>query len=124
MKFNTTIPIGLRAFYLDELSLYRSSLQSGNLPKAWHHLERSHILGQSYPLEHTYTHWLMLKFGLRQRNIKEVLGQVLRLLVGGWKSFIDHVPIGNTGSSNVPPLRRMEMPEDIAKILNQYRKTR
>ncbi|NYJ28132.1 DUF3703 domain-containing protein [Allomuricauda sp. ARW1Y1] len=123
MKFNTTIPIGLRAFYLDELNLYRSSLQSGNLTQAWHHLERSHILGQSYPLEHTYTHWLMLKFGLRQRSIKEVLGQVLRLLVGGWKSFIDHVPIGNTGGINVPPLKRMEMPEDIAKILKKYRKT-
>jgi hypothetical protein len=65
----------------------------------------------------------MLKFGLRQRNTKEVLGQVLRLLVGGWKSFIDHVPIGNTGGSDVPPLKRMEMPEDIAKILNKYRKT-
>ncbi|ALM20302.1 hypothetical protein AAT17_03090 [Nonlabens sp. MIC269] len=123
MKFNTTIPIGLREFYLDELNLYRSSLQSGNLTQAWHHLERSHILGQSYPLEHTYTHWLMLKFGLRQRNTKEVLGQVLRLLVGGWKSFIDHVPIGNTGGSNVPPLKRMEMPEDLIKILKKYRKT-
>ncbi|KAA2218707.1 MULTISPECIES: DUF3703 domain-containing protein [Flavobacteriaceae] len=123
MKFNTTIPIGLRAFYLDELNLYRSSLHSGNSSQAWHHLERSHILGQSYPLEHTYTHWSMLKFGLRQRNTKEVLGQVLRLLVGGWKSFIDHVPIGNTGGSDVPPLKRMEMPEDIAKILNKYRKT-
>ena len=53
MKFNTTIPIGLRAFYLDELNLYRSSLHSGNSSQAWHHLERSHILGQSYPLEHT-----------------------------------------------------------------------
>ncbi|WP_369385836.1 DUF3703 domain-containing protein [Nonlabens tegetincola] len=98
-------------------------MQSGNLTQAWHHLERSHILGQSYPLEHTYTHWLMLKFGLRQRNTKEVLGQVLRLLVGGWKSFIDHVPIGNTGGSNVPPLKRMEMPEDLIKILKKYRKT-
>ncbi|WP_343487396.1 DUF3703 domain-containing protein [Allomuricauda sp. d1] len=123
MKLNTTIPEGLKLFYLNELNLYRSSLHSGNSSQAWHHLERSHILGQSYPLEHTYTHWLMLKFGLRQRNTKEVLGQVLRLLVGGWKSLIDHVPIGNTGGSNVPPLKRMEMPEDIAKILNKYRKT-
>lgn len=123
MKLNTTIPEGLKLFYLNELNLYRSSLHSGNSSQAWHHLERSHILGQSYPLEHTYTHWLMLKFGLRQRNTKEVLGQVLRLLVGGWKSFIDHVPIGNTGGSDVPPLKRMEMPEDIAKILNKYRKT-
>lgn len=123
MKFNTTIPHDLKSRYLKELELYRSSLQNNDLLTAWHHLERSHILGQSYPLEHTYTHWLMLKFGLRQRNIKEVLGQVLRLLVGGWKSFIDHVPIGNTGGSDVPPLKRMEMPADIARTLNQYRKT-
>ncbi|GAK96677.1 hypothetical protein JCM19294_986 [Nonlabens tegetincola] len=44
-------------------------------------------------------------------------------MVGGWKSFIDHVPIGNTGGSNVPPLKRMEMPEDLIKILKKYRKT-
>ena len=123
MKLNTFIPKGLRSFYLNELNLYRSSMQSGNLSQAWHHLERSHILGQSYPIEHTYTHWLMLKFGFRQRNTKEVLGQVTRLLVGGWKSFIDHVPLGNTGGSDTPPLKKMELPEDIADILSTYRKT-
>ena len=124
MKFNTVIPKDLKNFYLNELSLYRSSLLNGHLSQAWYHLERSHIIGQSYPLEHSYTHWLMLKFGFRQRNINEVLGQVLRLLVGGWKSFIDHVPLGNTGGSNVPPLKNMELPIDIADILSQYRKTK
>ena len=87
MKFNTTIPHDLKSRYLKELELYRSSLQNNNLLTAWHHLERSHILGQSYPLEHTYTHWLMLKFGLRQRNTKEVLGQVIAAL-GWWLEII------------------------------------
>jgi len=73
-------------------------------------------------MEHSYTHWLMLKFGFSQRNIKEVFGQVIRLLVGGWKSFIDHVPLGNTGGSNVPPLKKMEMPRDLTLILNNHSK--
>lgn len=122
MKLNTFIPKGLRGFYLNELNLYRFSMQSGNLSQAWHHLERSHILGQSYPLEHTYSHWLMLKFGFRQRNVKEIFGQLIRLLVGGWKSFIDHVPLGNTGGSNVPPLKKIELPKDLAHILKTYKR--
>lgn len=120
MKIKTVIPDGLKKHYIKELELYRISLLKSNLSKAWHHLERSHILGQSYPYEHTYSHWLMLKFGLRQKNLKEVLGQILRLVVGGWKSFIDHVPTGNTGGSDVPPLKRMKLPIDLEKILTKY----
>ncbi|MFS4416019.1 DUF3703 domain-containing protein [Maribacter sp. 2307ULW6-5] len=120
MKFNTVIPDGLKRHYLMELEQYRSCLQKNDSSMAWHHLERSHVLGQSYPLEHTYSHWLMLKFGFRQKNLKEVFGQLLRLLVGGWKSFIDHVPIGNTGGSNVPPLTRMKLPVELEEILGLY----
>ena len=120
MKIKTVIPDGLKKHYNKELELYRISLLKGDLSKAWHHLERSHILGQSYPYEHSYSHWLMLKFGLRQKNLKEVLGQILRLAVGGWKSFIDHVPTGNTGGSDVPPLKRMKLPLDLEKVLTKY----
>lgn len=123
MKFNTNIPKGLKEYYDKELNLYRNSLNRKDYGIAWKHLERSHILGQSYPYEHTYSHWLMLKFGFRQKNTKEILGQVVRLVVGGWKSFIDHVPVGNTGGVNVPPLKRMELPHDLEIILNQYRPT-
>lgn len=123
MKFNTIIPKGLKEHYQSELSLYRLSLNRKEYTAAWKHLERSHILGQAYPYEHTYSHWLMLKFGFRQKNVKEVLGQLLRLAVGGWKSFIDHIPTGNTGGSNVPPLKKMELPQDLSIILNQYKPT-
>lgn len=123
MKFNTIIPKGLKEHHQNELSLYRLSLNRKEYTAAWKHLERSHILGQAYPYEHTYSHWLMLKFGFRQKNAKEVLGQLLRLAVGGWKSFIDHIPTGNTGGSNVPPLKKMELPQDLNIILNQYKPT-
>ena len=121
MKFNTIIPVELKKHYSEELNQYRSYLEKDNFLRAWFHLERSHIIGQSYPLEHTYSHWLMLKFGFRQKDLKEIFGQIIRLLVGGWKSFIDHVPTGNTGGSDVPPLKRMELPSDLNKILSPYK---
>lgn len=60
----------------------------------------------------------MLQFGFKIKNAKEIVGQIPRLLVGGVKSFVGHIPVGNTGGANVPPLRAMEIPEDIQKILN------
>jgi hypothetical protein len=116
MKFNTVIPKYLKPFYNKELLCYKKALKGQDFSTAWYHLERSHIIGQSYPIEHTYSHWLMLQFGLMQKNNKEVFGQLMRLAVGGWKSFINHVPVGNTGGANVPPLKRMAIPNDIKEI--------
>jgi len=121
MKLNTAMPKGLKRSYEQELRNYRQALLVNDLSKAWNQLERSHIIGQSYPLEHTYSHWLMLKFGFRQKDLKEIFGQIIRLLVGGWKSFIDHIPVGNTGGANVPPLKTMEIPNDLKTVLIQYR---
>lgn len=116
MNFNIKIPAKLRQAYLEEINSYQKAIREGELTVAWKHLERSHIIGQSYPFEHSYSHWLMLKFGLRQQNTREVFGQVIRLAAGGWKSFIDHVPLGNTGGSDVPPLRVMSIPDDIQAL--------
>ena len=116
MRLNVRIPNTLKDAYNAELKQYKYYLKKEKYNNAWYHLERSHIIGQSYPLEHTYSHWLMLKFGFRQKDTKEVFGQVVRLLVGGWKSFINHVPLGNTGGSNVPPLKTMPIPNDFEKL--------
>ncbi len=121
MRFNIIIPKGLKKEYNKELQAYRAYMQLNDLPNAWRHLERSHILGQSYPIEHTYTHYLMLRLGFINRDFKEVMGQLLRLMVGGFKSFMDHVPLGNTGGSNVGPLQPMPVKADLDKILKKYR---
>lgn len=92
----------------------------GNLQLAWRHLERAHILGQPWAVEHTYVHWEMLKFGLRIKSPKEIIGQIPRLLVGGIKSFVGKIPVGNTGGANVPPLEPMEIPEDIKSAMRPY----
>lgn len=121
MKLNWTIPAGLKVYYQKELEKYKTELSLGNLQVAWRHLERAHILGQPWPIEHTQVHWLMLKFGIRIKDTREIIGQIPRLLVGGVKSFVGTIPVGNTGGADVPPLRPMEIPEDLQTILKPYR---
>lgn len=116
MKFNLQIPPRLKLHYDAELNQYLVEFKAKNLSKAWRHLERAHIIGQSYPMAHTIVHWKMLKFGFVIKNTKEIVGQIPRLLVGGVKSFVGQVPLGNTGGADVPPLRPMEIPADLKKI--------
>jgi hypothetical protein len=120
MKLYTEIPAGLQAHFSRELKGYKQSLLDGDLGKAWSHLERAHILGQAYPWQHSYAHLEMLKFGFRIKSTKEVLGQIPRLLIGGVKSFVGKIPVGNTGGANVHPLQPMEIPQDLKNILHQY----
>jgi hypothetical protein len=121
MKFYWSMPAGLKVSYRKELEIYKRELSNNNLPLAWRQLERAHILGQPWFVQHTHTHWLMLRFGIKIKNRKEILGQLPRLLVGGIKSFVGIIPTGNTGGANVPPLRKMEIPEDLKNMMRPYR---
>ena len=102
MKVNTLMPLQLKPHYQKELKAYWTELRKKQFQQAWMHLERAHILGQPYPYQHSQVHWLMLKFGIRIKSIKEILGQVPRLMIGGVKSFVGTIPVGNTGGANVP----------------------
>lgn len=118
MKLYTAMPKKLKPFYQTELDKAAILLQHGKLQECWRHYERAHILGQRYPLAHSYVHWLMLRFGIKIKDTKEILGQITRLFFGGVKSFVGTVPIGNTGGANVPPLKPMEIPDDLQAIIN------
>lgn len=120
MKFYWKMPEGLRTAYKKELSLFHDLERNAELQSAWRHLERAHILGQPWAIEHTEIHWEMLKFGFRIKNSREIIGQIPRLLVGGVKSFVGKIPVGNTGGANVPPLKPMEIPEDIKAMMKPY----
>lgn len=121
MKFYWSMPDGLKVYYRKELKNYRIEIDKANLQLAWRLLERAHIIGQPWFVQHTYVHWLMLRFGIKIRNKKEILGQIPRLLLGGVKSFVGKIPTGNTGGANVPPLRVMEIPEDLKNMMKPYR---
>jgi hypothetical protein len=115
------MPAGLRVHYRQELEIYKSEISKADFQQAWRQLERAHIIGQPWFVQHTYIHWLMLKFGIKIRNKKEILGQLPRLLVGGIKSFVGIIPTGNTGGANVPPLRKMEIPEELKNMMRPYK---
>jgi hypothetical protein len=120
MKTYWKMPIGLRKDFEHELTLYKQHFNNGALDKAWRYLERAHILGQPWAVDHIHVHWLMLKFGFKIKNWHEILGQIPRLLVGGVKSFVGKIPVGNTGGANVPPLKPMEIPDDIKEKMRPY----
>jgi hypothetical protein len=64
----------------------------------------------------------MLRFGFMIKDWAEIRGQIIRLFVGGVKSFAGKVPVGNTGGANVPPLLSMEIPEALQRILDSNTK--
>lgn len=121
MKLYWSMPVGLKVYYRHELENYRSEMSKANLQLAWRQLERAHIIGQPWFVQHSYVHWLMLRFGIKIKNKKEILGQLPRLLLGGVKSFVGKIPTGNTGGANVPPLRVMEIPEELKNMMRPYK---
>lgn len=120
MKLHFKIPQGLNKHVTDELLKSKETFRKGELQTSWRHLERAHILGQAYPIEHSQAHWHMLLFAFRIKNTKEILSQIPRLLVGGVKSFVGEIPLGNSGGANVSPLKPMEIPSDLKEILSAY----
>lgn len=122
MKFYTTMPKASQPFYQNELTKAVVSFKKGHFIISWRHLERAHVLGQPYPLQHTAVHWKMFMFGIRLKNLEEVTGQIPRLLFGGVKSFVGNIPVGNTGGANVPPLLPMDIAADLAEIINNTKK--
>lgn len=119
MRFYTIIPKSLKQYYTNELTMYKKNLDNGFMEKAWRHLERAHIIGQRYPLSHSYVHWKMLQFGIKIKNFREIIGQIPRLIFGGIKSFVGIIPVGNPGGSNVPPLKPFPIDDDINEIFKK-----
>ena len=116
---NTNMPEALKSFYRQELLQAKIEFDKKHYQQSWRHLERAHILGQPYPVAHTAVHWKMLKFGIKIKNGKEIIGQIPRLLAGGVKSFVGKIPVGNTGGANVPPLQPMEIPDELLSTINR-----
>ena len=83
---------------------------------AFEHLENAHIMGQPYVIPHTYSHYWMFKIGIRQKDTKQVIGQIFRMLASIIFSRI-WVPEGNTGGVDVNPFKPMPVPEKLKPFL-------
>lgn len=109
--------------YVDvELQSAIQAEAQGKSFNAFAFLERAHILGQSSTFQHVRVHWFMFLWGLRQRSIRECLGQILRIGGAATKTAIGFIPEGNTGGSNISPFKKLPIPTDLANIINLARK--
>ena len=109
---------GLSDHVTRELELAKSATDPGG---AFRHLERAHILGQYCTSDHVRTHVAMLRWGLAQRDVKEVVGQVIRIIAAATKTAFGWIPVGNTGGANVSPIKPMPLPDDLAEIIARNR---
>jgi Protein of unknown function (DUF3703) len=84
---------------------------------AFSHLERAHVLAQAITYDHTRIHWRMLKLGLRMRSLREIFGQIIRIVGASTKTPFGIYPTGNTGGANVYFFKPMPIPADLQQIL-------
>ena len=84
----------------------------------WPQLERAHIVSQPWAWPHTKVHWIMLTTSLRQRDPREALGQVIRIIVAGPGSLAGKYPIGNTGRTTMGLTEVAAVPDDLNALLD------
>ncbi len=92
---------------------------SGDISLSFAHLENAHVLGQESTWWHVKVHWLMLLWGLRQGDYGEFFGQILRVIGAVLLTSVKGVPIGNTGGSNVSPIKEMPINPEHEKIISK-----
>ena len=102
-----------------EMAAYQSAVEAGDDDRAWHHLERVHIVSQPYLGPHLASHGTMLGFAIRRRDWREVLGQMVRIILAPFGALTGRLPVGNTGRSNVSAFAPMPIPPDLAEALRQ-----
>ena len=100
-----------------ELDAARAARQSRDLDRVWHHLGRAHVLSQPLAGRHVRTHGTMFVQGCRQRSVKEVAGQVGRLVVAGPASLLGRYPTGNSGRATESAFTPMPIPDDLVAVL-------
>lgn len=103
----------------EEIHKANESKISGDYSLAFAHLENAHVLGQESTYWHVKVHYLMLLWGIEQKDAKEIFGQAIRIIGAGLLTAIKGVPNGNTGGSNVSPVKVMPLNPELAAIIDK-----
>jgi hypothetical protein len=114
-----TMMVALRRYIECELAVGRQFEESGDLISAFRHLERAHVLGQAITFEHTRIHWQMFKLALKMKSLREIVGQMIRILGAATKTPFGIYPTGNTGGANVWFFKQMPVPGDLQEIIDK-----
>jgi hypothetical protein len=108
----------LRERWAQERDAARAARERTDVEDEWRHLERAHVLSQPMAVPHVRTHVAMLGYGLRHRDAREIVGQLVRLVVAAPGTWTGRYPVGNTGGANVNALKPMPIPDDLQAVLN------
>jgi hypothetical protein len=122
-RFASHFSQNIRPHVNAELQAAASLSAQSRLELAFTHLERAHVLGQASTTQHVRVHWHMLLWGFRQRDIKECLGQVFRIIGAATKTVFGFIPHGNTGGANVSPFKPMAVPVELEMRIQQAHRT-
>ncbi len=106
--------------YVDlEFELADRYMTKGDLEQSFEHLENAHILGQYSTRHHVRSHYKMLLWAIKFNKPYELMGQVVRIIGAGTKTYIGLVPTGNTGGSNVSPLKTLPLSSAHEKVIRR-----
>jgi hypothetical protein len=108
----------LRHAWEAEREAARAARRRGDESGEWRHLERAHIVSQPMAWRHISSHAAMLRAAVRRGDQREIVGQLLRLLLAAPGSLTGRYPVGNTGGADVSAFRPMPVPEDLRPLLN------
>jgi hypothetical protein len=104
----------LKNGFKHQLKLGKIALKENDFKTSFYHFENAHVLGQKHIIRHTISHYWMLIFGLKSKNSKEIIGQVVRIIASLLFTLI-WVPKGNTGGSNVSPTQQIPVRKELQK---------
>lgn len=110
----------LREHFKAELENAKTAIAVQDFETAWVALQRAHILGQRDARAHTLAHWNMLKLAWKQRDFREVVGQLMPVLLSvPLTPLYGQMRSLRGGKANINDVERMSIPQDIQQILNQ-----
>jgi hypothetical protein len=102
--------------YEQEVNQAAIALRQKDFETAFHHLERAHVLAQCMTGRHTFIHWRMLVAGLRCGDMREVVGQLPRIVASLLFSRL-WVPRGNNGRARVSAFKPIPVPGDLRHLV-------
>jgi len=102
-----------------EIRLAKDKEVMGNSADAFKHLENAHVLGQESTRWHVKVHCLMLAWAFRQRDLRESIGQIFRIVGAATKTAIGLVPSGNTGGANSSPFKSLAIQAEHQALIRQ-----
>ena len=102
--------------YEEEVKRADQALQRDDFEAAFKHLERAHVLAQRITGRHAFIHWRMLVAGLHRGDVREVVGQVPRIVAAILFSRL-WVPRGNSGRARVSAFKPMPVADDLRHLV-------